>query len=151
MLKSCASQTFHIENPFRYPTTLFSEPQLYDNGGLGLSGRVSPAAQEGHGIDKHKEDEKGPDKKAERNRGLARAAVGVAAASRGAQVCSEGDGAGEPEDHGDPFEGERHKAMEEARIVELREEEVGEQQQGPDRVEEHEGQDAWGPPPGAHD
>lgn len=140
-----------LENSFCHPTTPFSGLPLYDNVGLRLSGRVSAAAQERQGIDENEEGEESPDEEAERNRRLGRAAVSVAVASWGAPVRGKGDGAGEPEDHGDPFEGQRHDAVEEARIVERRKEEVGEQQQGPDRVEDHEGQDAWRPPQGAHD
>ena len=104
------------------------DPRLYGNYRLGR-GVVSATAQERHGIDEDEEGEDGPEEEAKGNGGLGRAAEGVAVALRGAPVHGEGDGAGEPEDHGDPLKSQREDPMEKAGVVEGRREEVDEHQQ----------------------
>lgn len=86
---------------------------------------MSAAAQERHGVDDDQKTEERPEEEAKGNRRFGRAAVRVAVTSRGSPVRRERDGAGKPEDHGDPLDGQGHDAVEESGKVEWRQEEIG--------------------------
>lgn len=116
-------------------------------------GMMPPTPQRPQRIHKHHEPKQRPQEEPKRDRCLDRPAKRVAATPRRAPVGGQGDGPGEPEDHGDPLEGKRRQAVEDARVVEGRQADVGEHEERPDRVEEHEGHAAGGAPavPGADD
>ena len=130
-LQHCVSQRHTISHARHFQKRL--DLPLCANVRLGLGSSAIPAAaQERHGVDETEKSEERPDEEAKGDRGLGRAAVCVAAASRAAKVCGESDGAGEPEDHGDPLDGQRCDAVEEAGVVKGRYEEIGEHQERPD-------------------
>ena len=127
----CVSQKHSIPHA-RHLQTRVDLP-LYANVRLGLgSGALSAPAQEHQGVDETKKSEEGPDEEAKGNGRFGRVAVRVSAASRGAKACSEGDGAGEPEEHSYPLDGQGCDAVEKAGEVKGCYEEIGKHQQGPD-------------------
>lgn len=80
-----------------------------------------------------------PQEEAKGNSSFQRTAKAVCAARPGASDChGEGDGAGEPEDGGDDVEYEGGELVEDARHVDGGNADVGEDEQRPDRVEDHE-------------
>jgi len=100
---------------------------------------MSARAKSFNGVDNQQGAEEGPDEPAKSNGGLEGTAEVVGAAvPRSADGDGERDGSGKPEDGGHGFEGERSKSVEDAGEVERGEADVGEHQEGPDAVEEHE-------------
>lgn len=61
----------------------------------------------------------------------------VVAAVGHADEDGEGDGAGEPEEHGDGLEGQGGEAVEDAGEVERGDADVGKHEQRPDAIEQH--------------
>ncbi|KJR82413.1 uncharacterized protein SPSK_03672 [Sporothrix schenckii 1099-18] len=103
---------------------------------------VAARAQRLDGVHDDQDAEQRPQKEAKGNGGLEGAAVVVAAAvHRPPDVDGQGNAAGEPEDHGDPFEGERGEAVEDAGEVERGDADVEQDENGPDGVEEHKVED----------
>lgn len=91
------------------------------------------------GIEDREEEEERKEKESEGDGGLDGTADAVAVAviwsSKTGSKCY---GAGEPENGCNGEENQRGKLVEESRIVERREADVGEDQERPDGVEEHE-------------
>lgn len=87
--------------------------------GARLDGVAAARPQRLDRVDDDQNAEQGPQEEAERNGGLDGAAVVVVAAVEGTtDIDGQGNAAGEPKDHGDPFEGERGEAVENAGVVE---------------------------------
>lgn len=105
--------------------------------------RVGGNAAAGSGEFKHLHDEKrgkdGPDEEAKGDGGLDSATGGAGAARvRNAEEDGEGDGAGEPKDDGYRKGAQGNHAVEEAGHEERRQAQIGQHEQRPDGVEQHE-------------
>lgn len=89
-----------------------------------------------------------PQEETKRDSGLDGPAPAVPMAPGHADEDGQGDGAGEPEDHGDNLEAQGSETVEDARHVEWCEADICEHEQGPDRVEQHEVDAVRRPAPG---
>lgn len=90
------------------------------------------------GIEGGEEGKQGKEEEAECDGGLVGAADVVAVADGRAQVDGQGYRPGKPEYRGDGEKGERREPVKQPREVQRSEADVGEHQEGPDRIEEHE-------------
>lgn len=102
-------------------------------------GRMTPGSHVSQALHDSQASKDGPDEEAKGDGSLGGLAGGPAVAVGDANLGSHGDGAGKPEDGGDGEQAKGGDAVVEAGGEEGRQSQVEQDDDGPDRVEEHKG------------